>query len=162
MKYFVACIAVAIALVSGVVAASGALSPWLSLSSNAYLLPPTTNYGLFLMANVDSRTGKLSINMMNIEPGTSLCVIDGENQTSDLGEIAPFKINGQYVRMRSACFNGTEVDQPVTDAGKAYLIDLVDRGTKIQVEVNSHVVLSYIPANFSAVKTALTQAHSAM
>lgn len=132
-------------------------SHWVQLSQDGYSLKPREKADIYLLAGIDSKTHQVAITIFDLTGNAC-----SKNETQMLGNVGTYKVDGTYIRFRGACINGSEIEQPFSDAGKDFINNRVNEEEPVTVDMGAGNVLHYDTNGFSAIKTKLLATEHAL
>ncbi|MFV8798127.1 hypothetical protein ACNSPD_16820 [Yersinia enterocolitica] len=146
------------ALSPSVMAASGDLAKWQFLGGSMPTLAPAegADLGIYLTM-VNQKTKRLALMDLSGK-GVRACK---ENETSDVEDIAPISIDGEYVKVIKACINGLKLIQPKSDEGKNILNNKVLSGTPVVFDLNDGVILHFPASDIEALNSQINAMQAA-
>lgn len=138
--------------------ASPPQSAWSQLGIGVYVhAPQESGPAITLVALLDSNTHQVSVSLIN-----ALSTACSDGGTEDLGAMGIYNIAGTPVKMRAACLNGVEIDQPSSDAGKKLLNDVVAAEKPFAIDTGNGHPFHYNPAGFGVIQKQILATKNAL
>ncbi|WP_175980028.1 hypothetical protein [Caballeronia zhejiangensis] len=144
-------------MAASIVGSAQTIEPWRPVSTTLFVLDAQEKGDIRLGANIDSRTNDVAVNLFDF--GGKVCH-DGEDLP--VTDTTPISINGQLVKFKMACINGTRIMQPSSPAGKKFLNAAVASGRPVTLDDGYGRPLHYPGTTLQVVRAKLLSARDAM
>lgn len=135
---------------------------WHSISNDAYVLKPSGNVKILLLAMIDHRINAVGIYLYDIGSIENICGKGVVGNNGAVGAVGPYKINGTFVRFTAFCAGGNEVYSPTSKAGRQYLNSLVAKSSIVKITIRGGLTLHYNTKGFSAVRKKILSTQNAL
>lgn len=121
---------VLLAAISSINLAQAQTVKWFPLSNDVYVMKTKDADNIVLYAGLDT-DNELSFRILDL---TESACKDGV--ISEPESLPSYKINGKYVRILSACINGSQLVTPETPEGRRFFYDQIMSGNMVTIETN--------------------------